>query len=354
VTARPLAEFAALVGGDVSGDGSIPISGVAPLETAGPGELSFFANRKYRADFEASRASAVIVGTDERVASGRTVLRSTNPYLAFATISAHFNPPAPVVPGISPQAVIDASARVDPSAQVGPLVSIGPGAVVGARSVLHPGVRLGPGVTVGADCLLHANVVVRERCALGDRVVLQPGVIIGGDGFGFATDLVGVGQGPRHVKVPQVGRVVVEDDVEIGANSCVDRATLGVTRIGRGSKIDNLVQIGHNVEVGRLCIIAGQAGISGSVRLGMGVVVWGQAAVVGHAEIGDLANIAGQSGVTHDLAPGARVAGLPAVAEGDWARSMAALGRLNDMRHQLMELKRQVAQLERQRGEGTT
>jgi UDP-3-O-[3-hydroxymyristoyl] glucosamine N-acyltransferase len=259
----------------------------------------------------------------------------------------------PVVPGISPHAAVDSSARIDPTAQLGAFASVGPGSVVGAGTVLHDGVRLGAGVTVGAGCLLYQNVVVREGCMLGDRVILQPGVVIGGDGFGYATDLVGDGAGPRHFKIPQVGTVVVEDDVEIGANSCVDRAALGVTRIGRGSKIDNLVQIGHNVVVGPLCIIAAGVGIAGSTRIGMGVAIWGQAGLVGHLEIGDRANISAQAGVMRDIEPGERVAGTPAIEERTWARSHAALERFNDVRHQLIELKKKVAQLERDQEEGT-
>jgi UDP-3-O-[3-hydroxymyristoyl] glucosamine N-acyltransferase len=346
VTAPTLAELAALVGGEVSGDGSIRITGLAPLEAAGPGQVSFFANKQYRVAFEASRAGAVVVGNDVTVPAGRTVLRSSNPYLAFAKLSTHFNPPAPVVAGISPLAAIDATARIDPSAQVGPLVSVGAGAVVGARTVLHPGVQLGAEVTVGADSLLYPNVVVRERCRIGDRVILQPGVVIGGDGFGFATDLEGVGQGPRHFKIPQAGIVVVEDDVEIGANACVDRAALEVTRIGRGTKIDNLVQIGHGVTIGPLCILAAGAAVAGSTKVGMGVAIWGQAGIVGHIEIGDRANISAQAGVMRDVAPGERLAGTPAVQERTWARSMAAMERFNDMRRDLIELKRKVAALE--------
>jgi UDP-3-O-[3-hydroxymyristoyl] glucosamine N-acyltransferase len=351
VTAHTLAELAALVGGEVSGDGSLLISGVAPLEQAGPSQISFFANKKYRADFEASKAGAVLVGTEVAVPAGRTVVRTANAYLALAQVSTLFNPPAPVVPGISPQAAIDPTAQVDATAQVGPFVSIGPGTVIGARTVLSPGVQLGAGVKVGADCLLYANVAVRERCLIGDRVILQPGCIIGSDGFGFATDLVGVGQGPRHFKVPQAGIVIVEDDVEIGANSCVDRAALGITRIGRGSKLDNLVQVGHNVVLGPLCIVAAHVGIAGSARLGMGVAVWGQAGLVGHIEVGDRANISAQSGVMRDLAPGERVAGTPAIGERAWARSHAALERFNEMRHQLIDLRRRVGKLDGGGGE---
>ena len=349
MSTRTLAELAALVGGGVSGDGQLAIGGVAPLESAGPGQLSFFANRKYRAAFEASRAGAVVVEQDEEVPAGSTVLRAPGAYLAFARISALFNPPAPVEPGLSPQAAVHPSASVDPSAQVGPFVSVGPGAVVGPRTVLHAGVQLGAGVRVGADCLLYQNVVVRERCVLGDRVALQPGCVIGSDGFGYALDLAGDGGGPRHFKVPQAGHVVIEDDVEIGANSCVDRATLGTTRVCRGAKIDNLVQVAHNVVVGPLSVLASQVGISGSTTLGMGVVCWGQAGLVGHITVGDRANVAAQAGVAHDVGPGERVAGSPAKSDVAWARNSAAFDRLTDMRRELRALQKQVAALLQER-----
>jgi UDP-3-O-[3-hydroxymyristoyl] glucosamine N-acyltransferase len=346
VTTRTLAELAALVGGEVSGEGSRRIGGVAPLESAAADQLSFFANRKYRAAFQASQAGAVVVEPGEQVPEGRTVLRVAGAYLAFARLSALFNPPTPVEAGVSPQAAVHPSARVDPTAQVSAFVSVGPGAVVGPRTVLLPGVQLGAGVQVGADCLLYQNVVVRERCVLGDRVALQPGCVIGSDGFGYALDLAGDGGGPRHFKVPQSGVVIIEDDVEIGANSCVDRATLGVTRICRGAKIDNLVQVAHNVVVGPLSILASQVGISGSTKLGMGVVCWGQAGLVGHITIGDRANIAAKAGVNHDLAPGERVAGVPAKSDVAWARNSAAFDRLTEMRRELKALQKQVAALE--------
>ncbi len=343
---RTLAELAALVGGEVLGDGSLLVSGVAPLEEAGPGQISFLANARYRAAFEASRAGAVLVGKDTEVVPGRCVVRSDNPYLAFAKLSTLFHPPPVAVPGISPQAAVDPTATVDPSAQVGPLASVGARAVVGPRSILSPGVQLGADVRVGADCLLHSNVVVRERCVVGDRVILQPGVVLGGDGFGFATDMVGEGAGPRHFKIPQAGVVVVEDDVEIGANSCVDRAALGVTRIGRGSKLDNLVQVGHGVTMGPLCIIASGVGIAGSTRLGMGVVIWGQAGLTGHLDIGDRVNIAAKSGVMRDLKPGERVAGVPSTDERAWLRAQLAVERLGEMRHTIIDLKRRLARLD--------
>jgi len=226
-----------------------------------------------------------------------------------------------------------------------PLACIGPAAEIGPRTIVFAGAHVGHEAKVGADCVVYHNVVIRERCVVGDRVILQPGVVIGSDGFGYALDMKGDGHGPRHYKVPQVGIVVIEDDVEIGANSCVDRATLGVTRVGRGAKIDNLVQIAHNVEVGPLSILASQVGISGSTKLGMGVVCWGQAGIVGHLTIGDRANIAAQSGIAHDLEPGARVAGSPAKPDVQWARNSAAFDRLTDMRRELRELRREVDEL---------
>jgi UDP-3-O-[3-hydroxymyristoyl] glucosamine N-acyltransferase len=337
-----LEELAARVGGTAVGDRGLAIAGIAPLETAGPAEISFFSNKKYRAAFEATRAGAVIVEPDEEVPAGRPVLAVPNAYLAFAKISTLFHPPREPVPEISPHAVVHPSATVHPSAQLMPAACIGPGAQVGARTIVFPGARIGQDARVGADCVVYHNAVIRERCVLGDRVILQPGAVVGSDGFGYALDMAGDGHGPRHFKVPQVGHVVIEDDVEIGANSCVDRATLGVTRIGRGAKIDNLVQIAHNVEVGPLSILASQVGISGSTKLGMGVVCWGQVGVVGHLRIGDRAVVAAQAGVAHDVEAGARVAGSPAKPDVQWARNSAVFDRLTDMRRELRELRKQV------------
>ncbi len=340
--AYALAELAARVGGEVAGDGAVRIEGVAALEEAGPAQISFFSNRKYRKAFEASRAGAVVVEPGEDVPAGRTVLRAANPYLAFAKLSTLFHPPREPLPELAPEAVVHPSAKVHPSAQVMPLACVGPRAEVGARTIVFSGARIAEDVRVGADCLVYQNVVIRERCVVGDRVILQPGCVIGSDGFGFALDLEGEGRGPSHYKVPQVGIVVVEDDVEIGANSCVDRATLGVTRIRRGAKIDNLVQIAHNVEVGPLSILASQVGISGSTKVGMGVVAWGQAGIIGHLTIGDRANIAAQSGVAQDVEPGARVAGSPATPDVQWARNAAVFNRLTDMRRELRELRKEL------------
>jgi UDP-3-O-[3-hydroxymyristoyl] glucosamine N-acyltransferase len=345
VAAFTLAELAARVGAEPEGDATLRIDGVAPLEDAGPTQLSFFANKKYRRAFEASRAGAVVVDPGVAVPPGRTVLRATNAYLAFARISSVFHPPREARPEVSPAAAVHPSARVHPSAQVMPLASVGPGAQVGARTIVHPGAHVGEDARVGEDCLLYPGVVIRERCLVGDRVILQPGCVIGADGFGFAFDPDGEGRGPRHFKVPQSGIVVVEDDVEIGANSCVDRATLGVTRIGRGTKIDNLVQIAHNVEIGPLCLLVSQVGIAGSTKLGMGVVAGGQVGIIGHLEIGAGARIGAQSGILGDVPAGETVSGTPAQPHARWLRNMAAAEHLAELRRELRELKKEVERL---------
>ena len=336
-----LSELAARVGGEVQGDGGLRIERVAPLEEAGPAELSFFANPRYRAAFEASRAGAVVVEPGVAVPAGRTVLRVRNAYLAFARVSTLFHPPREPVPEIAPQAAVHPSAHVHPSAQVMPFACVGPGAEVGARTILFSGVVLGAEARVGDDCVLYANVNVRERCVVGHRCVLQPGVVIGADGFGFAFDPEGEeGSGPRHYKVPQAGNVIVEDDVEIGANSCVDRATLGSTVVGRGTKIDNLVQLGHNVRVGPLSILCAQVGVSGSTRLGQGVVLAGQVGLAGHLHVGDRATLLAQSGVMNDIPAGETWGGYPARPQRRWMRDEAMLRRLEELSKRVRALEK--------------
>jgi UDP-3-O-[3-hydroxymyristoyl] glucosamine N-acyltransferase len=340
-----LAELARRIGGDVEGDGALRIEGVASLEDAGPAQLAFFSNKKYRRAFEGSRAGAVVVEPGAQVPAGRTVLRAKNAYLAFARASTLFNPPREALPEVSPLAAIHPTARVHPSAQVMPLASVGPNAHVGARTLVYPGAHVADDARVGDDCVVYHNVVIRERCVVGDRVILQPGCVIGSDGFGFAFDAEGEGKGPRHYKVPQVGIVVVEDDVEIGANTAIDRAALGVTRIGRGAKLDNLVQIAHNVEVGPLSLIVAQVGIAGSTKLGMGVIAAGQAGIVGHLEIGAGVRIGAQSGVMRDIEAGETISGTPSQPHAEWLRNVAALEHVAEMRKELRELRKELERL---------
>jgi UDP-3-O-[3-hydroxymyristoyl] glucosamine N-acyltransferase len=341
------------VGGEVAGDGELQLEGVAALEDASPAQVSFFSNRKYRRAFEASRAGAVVVEPEEEVPAGRTVLRVRNAYLGFAKITTLFHPPREALPEVALAAVVHPSARVHPAAQVMPLASVGPGAEVGARTIVHPGVQIGEGARIGQDCLLYPNVVIREQCMIGDRVIIQAGAVIGSDGFGFAFDPEGEGQGPRHYKLPQVGIVVVEDDVEIGACTCIDRAALGVTRIGRGTKIDNLVMIAHNVEVGPLSLLISQVGISGSTKLGMGVIAAGQAGIVGHLTIGDGVRIAAQSGVSHDVEAGGAVGGSPAVPHVLWRKNVASFNHLAEMRKELVRLRKELEKLQGSAGKET-
>jgi UDP-3-O-[3-hydroxymyristoyl] glucosamine N-acyltransferase len=342
-----LAELAARVGGEVAGDGAIEIERVAPLESGGAGDISFYSSRKLRQVFEASQASAVVVGQDEDVPPGRAVLRTRNASLAFAKISTLFHPPALAMPGVAEQAFVHPSAHVDPSAELLPFAFVGPEAVVGARCILHPGAYVGAGARLGEDCVLWPNAVVRERCTLGNRVVLAPGSVVGSDGFGFTLDMEGEGgSGPRHYKVPQVGTVVVEDDVEFGANACADRATLGATRIGRGTKIDNLVQVGHNVEVGPLCILCGQVGIAGSTKLGAGVIAGGQAGIAGHLTVEDGARLGAQCGIMSDVEPGVTLMGSPAMQKGEYLRVEAAMRRLPDLMKRVRELEKKLERLE--------
>jgi UDP-3-O-[3-hydroxymyristoyl] glucosamine N-acyltransferase len=344
-----VSELAARVGGVVVGDGALRVEGVSALEDAGPGQCAFFANPKYHQAFAATRAGVVVVEPTETAADGRTLIRVKNAYLAFARISTLFHPPQQARGGVAAEAFVHPTARVDASAEVMPLAYVGPGATVGARAVLYPGVFVGEGARIGDDCLLYPNVVVRERCVVGQRVILQPGVVLGGDGFGFAFDMEGEGRGPRHYKVPQAGNVVVEDDVEIGANTCVDRATLGSTVIGRGAKIDNLVQIAHNVRVGPLCLLVAQVGIAGSTRIGAGVVAAGQVGIVGHVEIGDRATLGAQAGVMNDVPAGEMWSGTPARPHREWLKTTGHVNKLSDLAKQVRELQKELKELRAER-----
>ncbi len=346
-----LEELARHIGAELQGDGARRISGVAPLESADPGQVAFYANKRYRKELQATRAAAVIVSADDAAHVPGTAARliASQPYVAFAKASALFHRELVIEPGVQRGAFVDETAEVHPTAAVCPGAYVGPGAKIGAHTTLHAGSRVLDGAVVGDGCLLWPGAVVRERCVVGNRVVLQPNCVVGSDGFGFAFDLAGDGDGPIHRKVPQAGTVRVEDDVEIGACSCVDRATLGETVIGRGTKIDNLVQIGHNVRVGPLSLLVAQVGISGSTELGQGVVLAGQVGVVGHLRIGDGARVGAQAGVAHDVADGETVTGYPAMPHREWLRMSAALPRVPELIREVRRLQQRVEELEQQR-----
>jgi UDP-3-O-[3-hydroxymyristoyl] glucosamine N-acyltransferase len=335
------------VGGELHGDGDAPIRGVNGLSEAVPGELSFYASPRYRAQLRVTRASAVLLAGDPDAAlpAGLATVRVPNPHLAFARISAAFHPAPVFEPGQRPGAVVHPEAQVAPTAAVMAQAVVERGAKVGARSVLFPGAYVGEGAAVGQDCVLHPGACVMHGCVLGDRVVLFPCAVVGSDGFGYAFDA----EKPEHFKIPQAGIVRVEDDVDVGSCSCIDRATSGETVIGRGTKIDNLVQIAHNVKVGPLSLICAQAGVAGSTELGTGVVLAGQVGVIGHLKVGNLVKIGAQSGVAQDVPDGAILSGSPAFDHRQWLKASAAHEQLPELVKELRALRRRVEALEKEK-----
>ncbi|HBG06929.1 MAG: UDP-3-O-(3-hydroxymyristoyl)glucosamine N-acyltransferase [Geobacteraceae bacterium GWC2_58_44] len=337
---RTLQEIAQYLGGSVSGDGEILISGLATLDDAGEGQLTFLANPKYAAKVATTRASAVLLPEGAN-AQGHNAIFHPNPYLAFAKLLTLFYT-APAAPlGVMAGAFVAEGVRMGADVSVYPGASIGSGVVLGDRVTLHPGVVLYPGVVLGDDVTLHANVSVRERCRIGNRVTIHDGTVIGSDGFGYAPD------GTSWYKIPQIGIVIIEDDVEIGSNNVVDRAALEVTRIGRGTKIDNLVQIGHNCVIGEDCMIVSQVGISGSTQLGNHVIMGGQVGVAGHIKIGDNVMVAAKSGVAASLAANQMVGGIPAIAHKDWLKASMTMPKLPEFRKTLSALEKRVKELEK-------
>ncbi len=318
-----LATVAAAATGEVRGDCGL-LHGVAPLRTAGPMQVSFIDNRRYVDALAGTRAGAVIVHPDlaPRVPDGTAALVTPEPYAAWARVAALFHPQPPTRPGIHRSAVVEDGAQVDPSAEIGPNAVIGPGAVVGARTRIGPGAVIAANVRIGPDCRIGALASV-THAILGARVNVLPGARIGQEGFGFATTAQG------FVTVPQLGRVILEDDVEVGANSTIDRGSAQDTVIGAGTRLDNLVQIGHNVQTGRCCVIVSQAGISGSTVLEDFVVVAAQAGLTGHLRIGAKARVGAQAGVMGDVAAGADVVGSPAEPLRDFFRGVATLRKLS-------------------------
>ncbi len=299
----------------------VEIHRVNGLEDAGPGDVSFLANPKFASQVAGTRASAVIAD-DSVVDASCPVLRTGTPYVACASAVALLSPVDPRPTGIHPTAAVDPAAVLASDVAVGAFVSVGAGARIGARTILHPHVVIGAHATVGDDCVLHSQVSVRERVTVGSRVTLQDGAVIGSDGFGFATRPDGT-----HQKIPQVGTVVVGDDVEIGANSAVDRPAIGETRIGDGTKIDNLVHIAHGVKIGRNVRIAGCSGVAGSSVIEDDVVLAGQVGVINHVRVGRAAQVASKSAVMFDLPGGKTYAGIPAVPIGVWRRWAARFRR---------------------------
>lgn len=338
MTLRELADHLAC---RLEGDGELTITRVAALESAGPGDVSFCSNPKYLRILSGTKASAVIAAEGVAVPEGVAALRTPEPYVAFARALGLLHPqPAPPV-GVHPTAVIEPGVVLGEDVSIGPYAWIGTGAVLGARTVVRAHATVGEGAIIGDDCLLHPHVSIRERVTLGHRVVVQDHAVIGSDGFGFAADASGT-----MLKIPQVGTVVVGDDVEIGVSTAIDRPPIGATVIGAGTKIDNLVQIGHGVELGERVILVSQVGIAGSTTVGAGTVLAGQVGVAGHLSIGKGVRATAQTGIPNSLPDKAFVSGYPAIDNRDWLKASAVFRTLPALRRQVADLQRRLEALE--------
>ncbi len=333
-----LADIASHLQCDLQGDGSVEITGIRGIEEAREGDLTFVAHPRYLPLLTTTRASAVIV-TPEAPPCARPTLRTPSPHLAFARALTLFFPPVKPAPGVHPSAVLAPGVLLEEGVSVGAHAVIEEGARIGAGTVVGPQVFIGRDSWIGRECLLYPQVVIRAA-RVGDRVIIHSGTVIGSDGFGYVKDKRG-----RHVKIPQVGRVVIGDDVEIGANVTIDRATVGETRIGRGTKIDNLVQIGHNVTVGEDAILVAQVGISGSSSLGNRVLLAGQAGLVDHVTLGDDVVVGAQAGVTKDISPGSVVLGSPALPQAHAKRILVASRHLPDLLTAVRQLESTVREI---------
>ena len=336
---KSLKELADYLGGTIRGDGTCMVNGLAPLEAAGPDKVTFLANPKYAAKVAETGAGAVLMAPGAE-SYGRNVIEVANPYLAFAKLLTLFyvQPHAPR--GVMPESSFGTNVVFGNDVSVYPGAIIGDNVSIGDRCVLYPGAVVYSGVTIGNDTVIHANAVIRERCRIGNNCVIQPGAVIGSDGFGYAPD----GQG--YYPIPQIGIVVLEDDVEIGANTCIDRAALEVTLIRRGTKLDNLVQIAHNCQIGQDCMIVSQVGVSGSTKIGNHVTLAGQVGVAGHLTIGDNVLVGAQSGVPNTLAANAGYSGSPAMPHKEWLKAMAVVPRLPELRKTVSALEKRIAELE--------
>ena len=335
-----LEELAGLIGGKVAGDGSVMISGVSGIREARHGEITFLADSRYARFLETTRASAIIA-VAVPPGESRPVIISENPYLSFITAVEYFVPGRKDYPReIHPAAVVADGVKLGENVGVGPCAVIEEGASIGDGSLILAGTYVGRNVRIGEDCLIYPNVSIREKVEIGDRVIVHCGVVIGSDGYGFAND------GEAFRKIPQIGNVVIESDVEIGANSTIDRATTGTTRVCRGTKIDNLVMIAHNVVISENCAIVAQVGVGGSTEIGKNVTLAGQAGIVGHIKIGDGAVVGARAGVLGDIPAKTTVSGYPAREHRQARRVYACTQKLPDLVRKVAELSRRIAMLE--------
>lgn len=336
---RTVKELADYLGGIVQGNGDVLISGLGALETAGPDALTFLANPRYASKVSETSAGAVLMAPGGEC-YGRTAIEVANPYLCFAKLLTLFYTSPHKPEGVLPAAIVSDTATIGEGATVYPGACVGRNVVVGKRTVIYSGAVLYDNVIVGEECTIHANAVVRERCRIGNRCIIQPGAVIGSDGFGYAPD------GSGYYRIPQIGVVVLEDDVEIGANSCIDRAAIEVTLIRRGTKLDNLVQIAHNCQIGEDCMIVSQVGISGSTKIGNHVTLAGQVGVAGHLTIGDNVLVGAQSGVPSSLPANAAYSGTPTMPHREWLKSAMVVPKLPELKKTVSALEKRVAELE--------
>ncbi len=336
-----LQELADRIGCRLEGQGATEITGVAGIKHAQPGQITFLGNPKYQGALATTRASAVILNDRTPAPPGRAVLRTPEPYVAFAKALELFaripRPPA----GVDACSAIGRDVRFGKNVAIGPFVSIGDEATIGDNTIVYSHAAIGAGTQIGRDCIIYSHVAIRERIAIGDRVILHSGVVLGSDGYSFARQADGT-----HYKIPQNGVIVLEDDVELGANTCVDRPAVGETRIGAGTKIDNLVQVAHSVTVGQRVLLAAQTGIAGSTTVEDDVIFAGQVGVAGHITIGKGTVATAQTGIPNSTGPGSFVSGYPAIANREWLKSSAVFKKLPELRKLVQDLERRVADLE--------
>ncbi len=336
---KTLKELAELVNSEVAGDGTVLIKGVAPLESATVGDISFVSNPKYAEQIKTSPASAIIV-SPEMKAEGKNLLITKNPQLAYAKLLAIFTSKPYISKGVDRRAFIGRNPRIGKDVTIYPFAYIADDVEIGDRTIIHSGVHIGNGCSVGESTVIYPNVNIMDRCIIGNRVIIHPGAVIGGDGFGYARN------GNQHYKIPQVGIVQIDDDVEIGANTTIDRAAFDKTWIKRGTKIDNLVQVAHNVVIGEDSIVVAQVGIAGSSKLGSNVILGAQAGIVDHVTLGNNVMVGGQSGVASDVQDNHVVSGTPAIPHRDWLKASLVFSHLPEMRKTIRELEKKVAELE--------
>lgn len=336
-----LSELAALTGGRVEGT-DVDITGAAGLDEAQPGDVTFLANPRYTPRVNTTKASAIYLSEDAPIERDNiSILRAKDPYLAYTRALRVFHREPTIEPLIHPSAVIDSTAQIAEGVSIGARSVIGADVEIGPDVQIHPNATVYREVKIGRDSVIHSGVAIRERTVIGERVVIHNNAVIGCDGFGYAKD-----EEKHWLKIPQTGRVVIEDDVEIGAGTTIDRASVGESRIGRGSKIDNLVQIGHSCTVGEDTLLCAQVGLAGSSHIGNRVILAGQAGVAGHLKIGDDVVLTAKSATSHDIPPGKIISGIPAFDNKDWLRSTAAFRRLGEMYRLLRDLEKRLLKLE--------